>query len=130
MKPWPGKRSRTRFILATKSGSFYSPRGEPHRFYERTEAIARREGLPADRACLLAIEEHVGVILRADLLTGPLATLVRPTGVGYSARWYQAFTPSSHLSGLTNLDGNDLRFLGVVCKQIEGISSWSDDGKN
>lgn len=61
-------------------GMSYSPRGErPHRFYERTEGIARREGLPADRACLLAIEEHVGVVLRAGLLAGPLATLVLST---------------------------------------------------
>jgi hypothetical protein len=60
-------------------GMSYSLRGErPHRFYERTEAIARRDGLPADRACLLAIEEHAGV-LRADLLAGPLATLVLAT---------------------------------------------------
>jgi len=61
-------------------GMSYSPRGErPHRFYERTEAIVRREGLPADRACLLAIEEHVGAKLRADVLAGPLATLVLAT---------------------------------------------------
>ncbi|MEU4163411.1 DUF6461 domain-containing protein [Actinoplanes sp. NPDC026670] len=58
-------------------GMSYSPRGErPHRFYERAEAIARSEGLPVDRACLRAIEEHIGAVLRADLLSGPLATLV------------------------------------------------------
>ncbi|MFD1367227.1 DUF6461 domain-containing protein [Actinoplanes sichuanensis] len=58
-------------------GMSYSPRGErPHRFYERAEAIAQRERLPANRACLLAIEEHIGAVLRADLLSGPLATLV------------------------------------------------------